>query len=80
MISAQTLCGCREGKPVSTFPDHALALLQSTHKVAAQNVQKHNSSKCARHVQQQTTGDTAYSWLEASWASQVQPILRTECG
>jgi len=25
MISAQTLCICREGKPVSTFPDHALA-------------------------------------------------------
>jgi hypothetical protein len=24
MISAQTLCVCREGKPVSTFPDHAL--------------------------------------------------------
>src|SRR5882724_1163344 len=26
MISAQTLRVCREGKPVSTFPDHALAL------------------------------------------------------
>src|SRR5258705_4252172 len=26
MISAQTLCVCREGKPVPTFPDHALAL------------------------------------------------------
>src|SRR3984893_15122538 len=25
MISAQTLRVCREGKPVSTFPDHALA-------------------------------------------------------
>jgi hypothetical protein len=25
MISAQTLRGCREGKPVSIFPDHALA-------------------------------------------------------
>ncbi|WP_207234629.1 hypothetical protein, partial [Bradyrhizobium sp. Leo170] len=24
MISAQTLRVCREGKPVSTFPDHAL--------------------------------------------------------
>src|SRR5882762_5640919 len=24
MISAQTLCVCREGKPVSTFPDHSL--------------------------------------------------------
>ena len=24
MISAQTLCVCREGKPVPTFPDHAL--------------------------------------------------------
>src|SRR5258708_9865129 len=24
MISAQTLCVCREGKPVSTFPVHAL--------------------------------------------------------
>ncbi len=24
MISAQTLCACREGKPVPTFPDHAL--------------------------------------------------------
>src|SRR5438445_343280 len=23
MISAQTLCVCREGKPVPTFPDHA---------------------------------------------------------
>ena len=28
MISAQTLCVCREGKPASTFPDHALARLQ----------------------------------------------------
>jgi hypothetical protein len=26
MISAQTLCVCREGKPVSTFPDHALTV------------------------------------------------------
>jgi hypothetical protein len=26
MISAQTLRVCREGKPVSTFPDHALVL------------------------------------------------------
>jgi hypothetical protein len=25
MISAQTLRVCREGKPVPTFPDHALA-------------------------------------------------------
>src|SRR5580704_16346389 len=25
MVSAQTLRVCREGKPVSTFPDHALA-------------------------------------------------------
>ena len=25
MISAQTLGACREGKPVPTFPDHALA-------------------------------------------------------
>jgi hypothetical protein len=25
MISAQTLCVCREAKPVSTFPDHGLA-------------------------------------------------------
>src|SRR5258708_4811874 len=24
MISAQTLCVCREGKPLRTFPDHAL--------------------------------------------------------
>src|SRR5690242_18843218 len=29
MISAQTLRVCREGKPVSTFPDHALALAGS---------------------------------------------------
>ncbi len=28
MISAQTLRVCREGKPVPTFPDHALALLR----------------------------------------------------
>src|SRR6202051_3134311 len=27
MISAQTLRVCREGKPVPTFPDHALVLL-----------------------------------------------------
>src|SRR5258705_406557 len=27
MISAQTLHVCREGKPVPTFPDHALAIL-----------------------------------------------------
>src|SRR5262245_2671813 len=26
MISAQTLRVCREGKPVSTFPDHALSV------------------------------------------------------
>src|SRR6185312_9076937 len=26
MISAQTLRVCREGKPLHTFPDHALAL------------------------------------------------------
>jgi hypothetical protein len=26
MISAQTLGVCRDGKPVPTFPDHALAL------------------------------------------------------
>ena len=26
MISAQTLCVCREGKPLHTFPGHALAL------------------------------------------------------
>jgi hypothetical protein len=25
MISAQTLRVCREGKPIPTFPDHALA-------------------------------------------------------
>jgi len=25
MISAQTLRVCREGKPLHTFPDHALA-------------------------------------------------------
>jgi hypothetical protein len=25
MISAQTLCVCREGKPLHTFPDHVLA-------------------------------------------------------
>src|SRR5258708_18772941 len=28
MISAQTLRVCREGKPVPTFPDHALVLLR----------------------------------------------------
>jgi hypothetical protein len=27
MISAQTLRVCREGKPVSTFPDHALVVV-----------------------------------------------------
>jgi hypothetical protein len=27
MISAQTLRVCREGKPVPTFPDHALGRL-----------------------------------------------------
>src|SRR4051794_22259487 len=26
MISAQTLCVCREGKPLYTFPDHAVGL------------------------------------------------------
>jgi len=29
MISAQTLRVCREGKPVSTFPDHALHLVRA---------------------------------------------------
>jgi formylglycine-generating enzyme required for sulfatase activity len=29
MISAQTLRVCREGKPVSTFPDHALGLVRT---------------------------------------------------
>src|SRR6266581_8004745 len=33
MISAQTLRVCREGKPVPTFPDHALG-----HKLAAEFV------------------------------------------
>src|SRR6266571_4799108 len=28
MISAQTLCVCREGKPLHTFPDRALVLLR----------------------------------------------------
>jgi hypothetical protein len=27
MISAQTPCVCREGKPLHTFPDHALTIL-----------------------------------------------------
>ena len=30
MISAQTLRVCREGKPVPTFPDHALAWISPT--------------------------------------------------
>ena len=30
MISAQTLRVCREGKPLRTFPDHALALNEHT--------------------------------------------------
>jgi hypothetical protein len=30
MISAQTLHVCREGKPVPTFPDHALAVIEMT--------------------------------------------------
>jgi hypothetical protein len=28
MISAQTLRGCREGKPLHIFPDHALAAIE----------------------------------------------------
>ncbi|WP_349016975.1 hypothetical protein [Bradyrhizobium sp. Arg237L] len=35
MISAQTLRVCREGKPVSTFPDHALRLQKSDLEVHA---------------------------------------------
>ena len=31
MISAQTPCVCREGKPVSTFPDLALVALEILH-------------------------------------------------
>jgi L-fucose mutarotase len=36
MISGQTLRVCREGKPVPTFPDHALVLLSQ--KVAARAI------------------------------------------
>jgi len=34
MISAQTLRVCREGKPVPTFPDHALGPAGQTKKAA----------------------------------------------
>jgi hypothetical protein len=33
MISAQTLCVCREGKPLHAFPDHALAVREATDKI-----------------------------------------------
>src|SRR5882762_9759647 len=35
MISAQTLCVCREGKLLRTFPDHALARAYSPAYLAA---------------------------------------------
>jgi hypothetical protein len=35
-------------------------------KVVTQNVQRQNSSKCARNVQQQATGDSAYSSLTSA--------------
>src|SRR5712671_4499489 len=36
MISGQTLRVCREGKPVSTFPDHALAAAADALDLAVQ--------------------------------------------
>jgi hypothetical protein len=35
-------------------------------KLQRKNVQKQNSSKCARNVQQQTTGDLVYSTLTSA--------------
>jgi hypothetical protein len=35
-------------------------------KLRRKNVQKQNSSKCARNVQQRTTGDSAYSTLTSA--------------
>jgi hypothetical protein len=35
-------------------------------KLQRKNVQNQNSSKCARNVQQQTTGDSAYSTLTSA--------------
>jgi len=51
MISAQTLCVCRKGKPLHTFPDHALGALCDTsaaHDAAL--LQNSDTSAFAKYV------------------------------
>jgi hypothetical protein len=64
----QTASAFKHFRPINrNWQPPTAALMQHPRaKLRRKNVQKQNSSKCARNVQQQTTGDSAYSSLTSA--------------
>jgi hypothetical protein len=75
----QTASAFKHFRPINrNWQASTVALMQHPReKLRHKNVQKQNSSKCARNVQQQTTGDPTAEFVDRHEAGIVDPIAES---
>jgi hypothetical protein len=70
MISAQTLRVCREGKPVPTFPDHAL---EARHALGGEITEQQAGAE-QQHQSRSTEFHAAHDQRAAAFAATAQAL------